>query len=104
MNKEDIKRRHSGVVKILAAISGCYRGCSNLLKFAKVILLQILCPYLLDLRLPDLFGHPGRGAGWLFHLNALSMEYMRLLRASLKEADICDASVGRVQGCLPVRR
>ncbi len=68
-----------------------------------IILLQLLCTYLLDLWLPDLFWHPGRGTGRLLNLNALSLEYVHLLRATLTEPDICNSSVCCFQGCLPGR-
>lgn len=58
-------------------------------------LLQLLGAYLLDLRLPDLIGHPGRGAGGLVYLHTLALEQVYLLRATLTEPDICIAPVGR---------
>jgi hypothetical protein len=66
-------------------------------------LAQLLGAYLLDLGLPDLIRHPGRGALGLVHLHPRSFEEMHFLRAPLSEPDVFVAPVGRLQGCLAGR-
>jgi hypothetical protein len=53
------------------------------LDFRSSYLSQLLGAHFLDLRLPDLVGHPGRGTLRLFHLYPLALKYMDLLSASL---------------------
>lgn len=66
-------------------------------------LFQLLSADLLDLRLPYLIRHPGRGAGRLVHLNSLPLEDMHLLCTPFSQSDVCGAPVGCLQGCLSGR-
>lgn len=45
-------------------------------------------------RLPDLFGHPGRGQLWAFYLFSIALEYMDFFSSSLPEPYICESSGG----------
>ena len=63
-------------------------------------ILERLYADLLDLGLPDLILHPGRGVLGLIHLNPLALEAMHLLGPPLPEPYICVAAVGCLEGCL----
>lgn len=45
-------------------------------------------------RLPDLFGHPGRGQLRSLYLYSIALEYMDLFSSSLPEPYICKSSGG----------
>jgi hypothetical protein len=64
---------------------------------------QLLGAHLLDLRLPDLVRHPGRGALGLVNLDPLALEEVHLLCASLPEPYVRIAPIGCLQGCLAWR-
>ncbi len=66
-------------------------------------LTQLLGAYLLDLGLPDLVGHPGRGSFRFVHLHPRSLEEVHFFRAPLPQPDVFVASVGRLQGRLAGR-